>query len=230
LSNDRDEPGRFGPLEIAEFGLHMRHRFGITLTAIALTAAALPLPCAAQLRLFFDHPGLGLRQETGPLPRGWGSSLEVGYTPESVFVPRQHSFAGELRTALGDYKALSVGVKYRVYDMEPGTPGEAPLTNGLALMPSRPAGASYAPGYQVRLGYQHSSASLFGLGWGRDMETVAAALDPTTPYPRQLSFTGLHWLTPTWAVSYDLLSGDLEGPSPLRLQGLGLRFGVRYRF
>jgi len=38
------------------------------------------------------------------------------------------------------------------------------------------------------------------------------------------------WLTPSWALSYDLLSGDLAGPSTLRLQGLGLRFGVRYRF
>jgi hypothetical protein len=62
------------------------------------------------------------------------------------------------------------------------------------------------------------------------METVASALDPTVPYPRQLSFTGLHWLTPSWAVSYDVLSGDLASPSPLRLQGLGLRFGVRYQF
>jgi hypothetical protein len=229
LSNDRDEPGRFGPLETAELGLHMRHRFGIALTAIALTAAALPLPCAAQLRLSFEQPGLGLRQEAGLLPHGWGSSLEAGYTPESVFVPRQYSLAGEVRTMLHDYRALSLGIKYRMYDTEPGA-GEAPLANGLALLPSRPPGASYAPGYQVRLGYQHSSASLFGLAWGRDMETVAAALDPTTPYPRQLSFTGLHWLTPSWAVSYDLLSGDLEGPSPMRLQGLGLRFGVRYRF
>jgi hypothetical protein len=31
-------------------------------------------------------------------------------------------------------------------------------------------------------------------------------------------------------LSYDVLSGDLGGPSPMRLQGLGLRFGVRYRF
>jgi hypothetical protein len=114
--------------------------------------------------------------------------------------------------------------------MEPGAPGDVPLANGYGLLPSRPAGTSYAPGYRVRLGYQHSALSLFSLAWGRDMETVAATLDPTAPYPRQLSFTGLHWLTPSWAVSYDVLSGDFDSPSPLRLQGLGLRFGVRYRF
>lgn len=207
----------------------MRHRFGVTLIAIALTAAALPLPCAAQLRLTFEQPGPELRQEGGLLPRGWGSSFESGYAPESVFVPRQYSLAGAVRTTLSDQKALSVGIRYRVYDTEPA-PGDAPPSNGVGLVPPRPAGASYAPGYQVRLGYQHSALSLFGLSWGRDMETYAAAFDPTAPYPKQLSFTGLHWLTPSWAVSYDLLSGDFDSPSPLRLQGLGLRFGVRYRF
>lgn len=256
----------------------MLHRAGLTLTAIALTAAALPLTCAAQARLTFDHTGLGLRQQVGPaadspsegevrpvwqtrqpsdftlfggareltrggpgpaetyggvayaFPRGWGSSLEAGYTPESLHAPRQYALAGEVRTALSDHKALSVGIKYRVYDMDLGTSAEAPLTNGYALVPSRSLGAGFAPGYQVRFGYQHSASSLFGLALVRDMETYASALDPTSPYPRQLSFTGLHWLTPSWALSYDVLSGDLGNPSPLRLQGLGLRFGVRYRF
>jgi hypothetical protein len=62
------------------------------------------------------------------------------------------------------------------------------------------------------------------------METYSPAFDPTAAYPRQLSFTGQHWLTSSWALSYDLLSGDLASPSTLRLQSLGLRFGVRYRF
>ena len=43
---------------------------------------------------------------------------------------------------------------------------------------------------------------------------------------RQFSFTGQHWLTPSWALSYDILSHDVA--SPLKLQGL--RLGVRYRW
>jgi len=213
--------------------MHMRYRFEFTHTAIALAAATLSLTCAAQEGLSFDHPGLGLRQGTVigadalsagryggvtyALPRGWGSSIAAGYTPESVLAPRQYALAGEVRTALSDHKALSVGIKYRVYDADPGPPGEA-------------SGIGFAPGYQVRLGYQHSALSLFGLAFGRDADLYASALDPTAPYPRQLSFTGLHWLTPSWAVSYDVLSGDLDSPSSLRFQGLGLRFGLRYRF
>lgn len=256
----------------------MLRRFGLTLTAIALTAVALPLPCAAQARFSSESSGVGLRHQAAPdpkssavddsnylqLPRqpsgfalfggtreltrsglspaeayggvayafpgGWGSSLEAGYIPESVLAPRQYALAGEVRTALTDSRSLSVGIKYRVYDVDVGTSGDTPPLNGYALAPSTGPGTGYAPGFQLRLGYQHSAASMFGLALGRDMETYASALDPTIPYPRQLSFTGLHWLTPSWAVSYDVLSGDLASPSALRFQGLGLRFGVRYRF
>jgi hypothetical protein len=256
----------------------MLRRFGLTFTAIALTAATMPLPCAAQARLTPHTTGVGLREQAAPgpesstrddrislqpshqpsgfslfggtreltrsglapaeayggvayaFPRGWGSSLEAGYIPESVLAPRQYALGGEVRTALTDSKSLSVGIKYRVYDVDVGSPGDVAPANGYGLAAPGGPGTVYAPGFQLRLGYQHSAASIFGLALGRDMETVASALDPTVPYPRQLSFTGLHWLTPSWAVSYDVLSGDLASPSPLRLQGLGLRFGVRYQF
>ena len=256
----------------------MRHRFGPTLTAFALIAAALPLTCAAQARLSYEQSGLGLKQTTGKdpdlqsggevrhfwptlqqseftvyggareatrigpgpaqtyggiayaLPRGWGSSFEAGYTPESPFAPRQYALSGQVRTALSDGRALSMGIRYRVYDADPGTRGDAPLTNGYTLTPTRSPGTSFAPGYQVHFGYQHSAFSLFGFALSRDLETYASAFDPTSGYPRQLSFTGQHWLTPSWALSYDVLTGDLGSASPLRLQGLGLRLGVRYRF
>lgn len=256
----------------------MRYPFGITLTAIALTAAALPLICVAQARLSFEQSGLGLKQQTGVaaeapyggeaaqlwqtrspsefslyggarelariglgpaetyggvaygFPRGWGSSFEAGYTRESVLAPRRYALTGQVHAALSDRKALSVGIQYSLYDTDFGTGGDAPLTNGYTLAPSRSVGATLAPGYQLQFGYQHSAFTSFGFALGREMETYLRTFDPTVAYPRQLSFTGQHWLTPSWALSYDLLSGDLANPSPLRLQGLGLRFGVRYRF
>jgi hypothetical protein len=258
----------------------MRHRFGITLSAFALTVAAalLPLTCAAQALLSHEHGGLGLRQPTAPgantesgsetrqpllgqqpsdftlfggareltrgglgaaeayggvaytFSRSWGSSLEAAYAPESPLVPRQYALTGEVRTALSDRKALSVGIKYRVYDADPGVPGDSAPLNGFGLAPSRGLGTSYAPGYQLQLGYQHSAFTLFGLTLGREMDSYATAFDPAASNPRQLSFTGQHWLTPSWALSYDVLSGDLGIPNPMRLQGMGLRFGVRYRF
>jgi hypothetical protein len=76
------------------------------------------------------------------------------------------------------------------------------------------------------MNYQHSIASSFGLALGREVETFTPFHDSASSGARQLSFTGQHWLTPSWALSYDLLSQDAA--SPLRLQGL--RLGMRYRF
>lgn len=256
----------------------MRYPFGLTLTAIALTAAAVPLICAAQARLSYEQSGLGLKQQTdvvveppfdgeaaqfwrtvrpsdfalyggarelarigiGPAEtyggvayafrRGWGSSLEAGYAPESLLAPRRYALTGQVHTALSDRRSLSAGIKYSVYDADSGTRGDATLTNGYTLTSYRARGTGFAPGYQLQFGYQHSAFSLFGFALSRDMESYSSAFDPTGAYPRQLSFTGQHWLTPSWALSYDVLSSDLGSPSPLRLQGLGLRLGVHYRF
>jgi hypothetical protein len=63
---------------------------------------------------------------------------------------------------------------------------------------------------------------------GRDLETPSSPYDLSTNSPRQVSFTGQHWFTPTWALSYDVLTSDPGNLS--RIQGYGLRFGVRYHF
>jgi hypothetical protein len=164
------------------------------------------------------------------LPRGWGSSsLEAAYAQESWFAPRRYAVAGEVRTELSaPGRALSAGIKYRVYDMDTGTrglaPGEPFVPNGYSLAPSRD------PGYQLQFSYHHSAASSFGLALGRDVETYTSSYDFTSTAPRQLTFMGQHWLTPAWALSYDVLYNDPANMSTLHLQGLGLRLGVRYRF
>jgi hypothetical protein len=166
------------------------------------------------------------------LRRGWGSSLEAGYVQESLFAPRRYAVQGQVRTVLSEGRSLSLGIKYHAFDPEAaaryGSVGEAPFINGYTLAPSRLSGVILAPGYQLQFGYQHSTASSFGLALGREAETFMSALDPTGYVPRQLTFTGQHSLTPSWALSYDVVSGDLA--SPIRIQGLGLRLGVRYRF
>lgn len=166
-------------------------------------------------------------------PKGWGSSVEAGYTQESLFAPRRYAVTGQVHTSLGSSgRTLSLGIKYRVYDTDFGTrgaEGDVPATNGYTLAPTRQPGASLAPGYQVQFSYQHSSASSFGFALGRDVETFASSLDLTGSTPRQVTFTGQHWLTPAWALSYDVRYNDPT--SPVRLQGgLGLRLGVRYHF
>lgn len=185
-----------------------------------------------------DAPRLGLQaaESYGGIvyfvSGGWGSSLEAGYVQDTLDSPRRYSLGGQMHTALSDGRTLSVGLKYRVFDTDSGPrsgmPGDTPAAHGYTLAPSRVPGGAFGPSYQLQMSYQHSSTSAFGLALGREVETFTPHLDTAGAGPRQLTFTGQHWLTPSWALSYDVLSSDPA--NPLRFQGVGLRLGVRYRF
>ena len=157
----------------------------------------------------------------------WGASLETRMLQGSPLAPRRYSLAGQLHSALAGGSGLSIGFKYRIYDTDsahrPGMPADAVGT--YALVPSHLPGVSFGPSYQLQLSYQYNAANVFGLALGRELETFTPGFEILGNGPRQFTFTGQHWLTPSWALSYDLLSND---PNLFRMQGL--RFGVRYRF
>ena len=166
------------------------------------------------------------------ISRKWGSSLEVGVTPETAAAPRRYSLAGRVQTPLSGGSGVSLGLKYRQY--EPGSTlhGGRYVGDPTGPIRSDELAAAVAPGlysgpsYEVRLRYRYSPSSTFGLALGRDLESSMPSLDPAYNGERQLMFTGQHWLTPSWGLSYDLLSDDPGGS--LRVHGL--RLGVRYRF
>ena len=164
------------------------------------------------------------------LTGGWAASLEMGNVPETALAPRPYSLTGQLHAELSDGRTLSVGLKYRFYDTDTaqrnGTAGESIIGNGYTLAPYRVPGATVASSYQLQFRYQYSTASTFGMALGRDLETYTPYFDLPGSGPRQFALIGRYSLTPSWALSYDLLSQDAT--SPLRLQGL--RLGVRYRF
>jgi hypothetical protein len=163
------------------------------------------------------------------LPRGWGSSFEAGQVLESPGLPRSFALTGQLHSPLSEGRTVSVGIKYRIYDVDSRFGPAAPdpgIANGYTLNPYRAPGAAFAPGYQLQLNYQYSTASAFGLALGRDVETFTPYYDTPGSGPRQFSFTGQHWLTPSWALSYDVLSQDAQAP----LKSMGLRLGMRYRW
>lgn len=184
-----------------------------------------------------DAPRLGLRavESYGGIaytaPGGWRSSLEAGFARDTAESARRFSFSGQVHTALGNGRTFSVGLKYRVFDadsgLRPGAWSEGPAAHAYTLAPLHTSGAVFGPSYQLQMSYQHSSTSAFGLALGREIETFTPYLDASGA-ARQLTFMGQHWLTPSWALSYDVLSSDPA--NPLRFQGVGLRLGVRYRF
>lgn len=185
-----------------------------------------------------ETPRLGLRATESyggvvyAMGRRWGSSLEAGYVSEPGLALRRYSLTGQLHAALSNGRSLSLGLKYRIYggdgDARPVAATGLSLAPAYSLAASPLAGASLAPSYQLQFSYQYSAASSFGLALGRDIETFTPALDAGLYGPRYLTFTGQHWVTPSWALSYDVLSS--EPASPLRIQSLGLRLGMRYRF
>ena len=241
-------------------------RNGVLILA-GLCAATLTGVAVAQIGLWNDRSGLGLRPDAATAPdhpftaqqpssrdyelyggvrdvpragspssetysgvayslsRRWESSLEAGVVPESEDTRRRYSLAGQLGTALSSNQSVSVGLKFRHYDAASGTRPYGALAHesrsSYALAPS-----ALDSSYEVRLSYRYSWSSSFGLALGRDLETLTPGLDSPANGERQLMFTGQHWLTPSWGLTYDLLS-DEPGTS-MRVQGL--RLGVRYRF
>ena len=181
-----------------------------------------------------DTPGLRASEIYGgvvhALPRGWGSTLEIAQATESLVSPRRYSLTGQVYTPMSDGRALSVGLKYRLDGdaiARNGGAGDAPYSNSYSLAPSRLPGSGLASSYQLQMSFQYSAAGTVGLAMGREVETFTPIFDPASAAgPRQYTLTGQHWLTPSWALSYDLLTQDPA--SPLRVQGL--RLGVRYRF
>jgi hypothetical protein len=180
-----------------------------------------------------DGPRIGLRAAESYAgvvysASGWGTSLEAAYTNLSALAPGRYAVTGQMHTSLSAGRTLSVGLKYRLYEsdaaLRSGLPAEMTGANGYSLAGQR--GAPYSQSYQVQMSFHYSAAGAVGFALGRDVETFTPFTDPSGSGPRQLSFTGQHWLTPSWALSYDILSHDVA--SPLKLQGL--RLGVRYRW
>lgn len=157
------------------------------------------------------------------------ASLELGMIEGTALAPRRYSLSGQLQSAFDSESSVSIGLAWRVYEPDYGArPGGAldmAPANGYSLVPVRTPGTGLGPSYQLQLHYHYSPATTFGLVLGREVETFTAGFDSSGAGSRQFSFTGQHWLTPSWALSYDVLSND---PSSFRLQGL--RLGVRYRF
>lgn len=182
-----------------------------------------------------ELPHLGLRAAESfggviySLSGSWGSSIEAG-VQESPLSQRRYALTGQLHASFDGGRSLSVGMKYRARDSgsmaRSGMPDDVPPANGYTLAPLRPYGGAVAPSYQLQMSYQYGAASTFGLALGREVETFTPFYDLQGSGPRQFSLTGHHWLTPSWALSYDVMSPDVA--TPLRLHSL--RLGVRYRF
>lgn len=178
-----------------------------------------------------EVPRLGLQATESyggvlyPLAENWDSSIEAGITQGSR--PQRYSLFGQLHTTLAAGHEVSLGVKY-VYDYPQaslfGFSGDsaAGIASGQALAPRFGGGASY----HLQLSYLYGVRNTVGLAYssGREIDYPGLPYDALVD-ARQFMLTGQHWLSPNWALNYDVYAPD---SNLLRRQGL--RLGLRYRF
>ena len=175
--------------------------------------------------------GLGSRgteRATGLVLRaaeGWSSAFEASTSTDAVTAARRTVLSGQLYAPLIGGAGLALGLSYSTWQ-SPSFAGSDTPFNGYTLLPGRDP-SNQQLGYQLQLNYLYGERNLVALTYGsrRDWEQYRLAPDPLASDPRQLSLTGEHWFSPSWAVRY-----EIPTPEAGNLKRQGLRLGLHYRF
>jgi YaiO family outer membrane protein len=97
------------------------------------------------------------------------------------------------------------------------------------LYSNRVEGSPNGSAHRFELSYLYGDRNTIGLAYttGRDIDNIAPSPGLAISDVRDWTLSGRHWLSPNWALTYDVLSQE-QGPLLLRRQGL--RFGVSRSF
>lgn len=141
---------------------------------------------------------------TRALPGGWGLGFGVRQT--------EYNFATSNLLAFSAERSLGAGFR-----------------GAYTLYSSRAEGAGLGSAHRFEVSYLYGDRNTIGLSYtsGRDVDSLV--LSPTQNMlsdVRDWTLSGRHWLSPNWALTYDVLSQE-QGPL-LRRQGL--RLGVSRSF
>jgi hypothetical protein len=141
-------------------------------------------------------------QIAGPLHGGWGLGLGVRQSEYSYVTTNLLSLSAE--HAWGN------------------------LRGGYTLYSSRADGSGLGSAHRFRVSYAYGERNSVGLAYtvGRDVENPALTLGMPLADVRDWTLSGRHWLSPNWALTYDLLSQEHAYLN--RRQGL--RLGVSRSF
>jgi YaiO family outer membrane protein len=169
-----------------------------------------------------------------PLDAAWTSLLEASVSQQHQVLPR-HSVFGQLAKQLGAGWGASLGLRHSEYNLS----GVNLLVAGAerywgsyrgayTLYAGHPEGAGTGVAHRLQLDYYYGERSAIGVSVaaGREVENLGPPTGIVTTEVHNLSLAGRHWMTPEWALSWELLAheqGDLY-----RRQGIKL--GVRRRF
>jgi hypothetical protein len=177
--------------------------------------------------------GLGLRgseRATGLMLRGgagWSSALEASTSTDAFTTARRTVLSGQVYAPLVGGVGFSFGLSYNAWQSPALAGGDTLFGSGYALLPGRDASTQQI-GYQLQLNYLYGERNLVGLSYNsrREWEQYRLTPDPLLSDARQLSLSGEHWFSPSWALRY-----EIPAPEPGNLiRRQGLRLGLHYRF
>lgn len=169
-----------------------------------------------------------------PLGDSWSGIVEGSYSPThevlaqgSVYGFLQKSFKGGWGLGLGlrhsEYTATASNVASLLAERYWGN-----FRGAYTLYSGRPEGASSGSSHRLQLSYYYADRSTIGMSYtnGREVENVGPPRGVVASDVQSWSLNGLHWFTPSWALTYDLIQH--EQGTLYRRQGLQL--GLRRSF
>lgn len=169
-----------------------------------------------------------------PLAPDWNALVEASVS-EQHRVLAKYSLFGQLSKQLPEGWALSLGLRHSEYNLT----GVNLIVAGVerywgnfrgayTLYSGRPEGARSGEAHRFQLNYFYGERSTVGLSVtaGREVENTGPPAGIVTSNVRDVTFTGRHWMTPDWALSWDVLAH--EQGNIYRRQGF--RIGIRHRF
>lgn len=169
-----------------------------------------------------------------PLGATWNSVVEARVSPTHDVLAK-YSMYGQLQKMLPGGWGIGLGLRRNEYNQTASNVASLEterywgnFRGAYTLYSGRPEGASSAASHRLQLGYYYADRSSVSLSYstGREVEYVGPARGVITTDVQNWTLSGRHWLTPTWALTYDVTAH--EQGSLYRRQGL--RLGIRHSF
>ena len=169
-----------------------------------------------------------------PLGAAWTAVVEASVSRSSQFLPKYTLF-GQLHKAHASGWGTSVGLRHSEYERSVvdilSATAERYWGNwrgAYTVYAGRPEGASWASAHRFQLTHYYGDHDFIGVNYttGREVENVGPPTGVRSSDVNGWSFTGRHWFSRAWALTYDLVSH--EQGTLYRRQGL--RVGVRHSF
>jgi YaiO family outer membrane protein len=169
-----------------------------------------------------------------PLAAEWTALIEGSFSPEHNVLPEYSAF-GQIHRALPYGWGVALGLRHSQYTSVYTNTLVADLERywgnwrgAYTLYVGRPQDAPAGTAHRLQLSYYYGERSAVGVSvtYGEEVENVGPPIGVTKTNVRALALFGRHWVTPQWALSYEVYTheqGDLYTRN-------GVRLGLRHRF